>query len=49
MKINENKCNVSIDNYLIQIEVDKLKSDRTARHIEQVEQIRRNRDKLKNK
>ena len=48
MKINKKKSKDSIDNYLIEIDVDKLKSDRTARHIEQMKQIRKNREKLKN-
>ena len=46
MKINENKSNDSIDNYLIQIEVDKLKNNRTARHLQQIREIN---EKLKNK
>ena len=43
MKKKQNKD--SIDNYLIEIDVDKLKSERTARHIQQMKQIRRNREK----
>ena len=47
MKKNKNKNKDSIDNYLIEIDVDKLKSDRTARHVEQIRQIRKNREKNK--
>jgi len=47
MKKNKDKSNDSIDNYLIEIDVDKLKSDRTARHVEQIRQIRKNREKNK--
>ena len=48
MKKNKDKSKDSIDNYLIEIDVDKLKSDRTARHIQQIKQIRRNKEKSKN-
>ena len=46
MEKNKIKCRDSIDNYLIQLELDKLKSNRTARHIQEIAKIN---EQLKNK
>ena len=46
MKINQGKSNDSIDNYLIQLELNKLKKNRTAMHLQQIREINEN---LKNK
>ena len=46
MKKSEDKYTNSIDNYLIQLELNRLKNDRTARHLQQIREINEN---LKNK